>query len=190
MALVIDASVAIARRLRDREGTPYADFAIERGGLESVVVPDLFWHEVRNVLLGAERKGRIDVGTAEDHLKDLRQLSIQSDGDQDDDQIAALARRHGLSGYDAAYPEMRYAAVLSSLPSTRTSRLRPLKKTFSWTATDPAEGHVGFCLASRFELSEGSPDSQRIFVCLPILGETGAALLDFLGRRIAHAVAE
>lgn len=117
MALVIDASVAVARRLRDREGTPYADFAIERGGLESVVVPDLFWHEVRNVLLGAERKGRIDVGTAEDRLKDLRQLSIQSDGDQDDDQIAALARRHGLSGYDAAYPEtaIRCGAELATL---------------------------------------------------------------------------
>ena len=117
MALVIDASVAIAWRLRDREGTPYADSAIERGGLESVVVPDLFWHEVRNVLLGAERKGRIDAGTAEDHLKDLRQLSFQSDSDQDDDQTAALARRHGLSGYDAAYLEtaIRRGAELATL---------------------------------------------------------------------------
>lgn len=117
MAIVIDASIAIAQRLRDREGTPYADFAIEQGGLESVVVPDLFWHEVRNVLLGAERKGRIDAGTAEDHLKDLRQLSVQSDSDQDDDQTAALARRHGLSGYDAAYLEtaIRRGAELATL---------------------------------------------------------------------------
>ena len=105
MAIVIDASVAIAWRLRDREGTPYADSAIDRGGLGNIIVPDLFWHEVRNVLLGAERKGRIDAGTAEDHLKDLHQLSLQSDSDQDDGQIAALARRHGLSGYDAAYLE-------------------------------------------------------------------------------------
>ena len=117
MAIVIDAYIAIAQRLRDREGTPYADFAIERGGLESVVVPDLFWHEVRNVLLGAERKGRIDAGTAEDHLKDLRQLSVQSDSDQDDDHTAALARRHGLSGYDAAYLEtaIRRGAELATL---------------------------------------------------------------------------
>ena len=117
MAIVIDASIAIAWRLRDREGTPYADSAIGRGGLENVIVPDLFWHEVRNVLLGAERKGRIDAGTAEDHLKDLRQLSLQSDSDQGDGQIAALARRHGLSGYDAAYLEtaIRREAELTTL---------------------------------------------------------------------------
>ena len=117
MVIVIDASIAIAWRLRDREGTPYADSAIGRGGLENVIVPDLFWHEVRNVLPGAERKGRIDAGTAEDHLKDLRQLSLQSDSDQDDGQIAALARRHGLSGYDAAYLEtaIRREAELTTL---------------------------------------------------------------------------
>ena len=117
MAIVIDASIAIARRLRDRPGTPYADSVIEQGGLENVVVPDLFWHEVRSVLLIAERQGRIDAGTTEDHLKDLRQLSLQSDSDQEDDRIAALARRHGLSGYDAAYLEtaMRRAAKLATL---------------------------------------------------------------------------
>ena len=53
MAFVIDASVAIARRLPDRPGTPYAGTVIEQGGLENVVVPDLFWHEVRSVLLVA-----------------------------------------------------------------------------------------------------------------------------------------
>lgn len=51
MVLVTDASVATARRLRDRPGTLYADSVIEQGGLENVVVPDLFWHEVRSVLL-------------------------------------------------------------------------------------------------------------------------------------------
>ena len=117
MAIVIDASIAIARRLRDRPGTPYADSVIEQGGMENVVVPDLFWHEVRSVLLIAERQGRIDAGTTEDHLKDLRQLSLQSDSDQEDDRIAALARHHGLSGYDAAYLEtaMRRAAKLATL---------------------------------------------------------------------------
>ena len=117
MTIVIDASVAIALRLRDREGTPYADFAIERGGLESVVVPDLFWHEVRSVLLVAERRERIDADTTEDHLKNLRQLPLQSDSDLKDGQVTALARRHGLSGYDAAYLEttIRRGAELATL---------------------------------------------------------------------------
>ena len=117
MAVVIDASIAIARRLRDRPGTPCADSVIEQGGLESIVVPDLFWHEVRSVLLVAERRGRIDAGTTEDHLKDLRQLSFQSDSDQDDNRITALARHHDLSGYDAAYLETakRRGARLATL---------------------------------------------------------------------------
>ena len=68
-------------------------------------------------MLVAERRGRIDVGTTEDHLKDLRQLSFQSDSDQDDDRLTALARHHGLSGYDAAYLEtaIRRGARLATL---------------------------------------------------------------------------
>ena len=40
MAVVIDAAIAIARRLRDRPGTPYADAVIERGGLDAIIVPE------------------------------------------------------------------------------------------------------------------------------------------------------
>ena len=117
MAIVIDASIAIARCLRDREGTFYADTVVEQGGLEGILAPDLFWHEVRNVLLVGERRGRIDTGTTEDHLKDLRGLFLQTDSNQDDARIAALARRHRLSGYDAAYLEtaMRRGAKLATL---------------------------------------------------------------------------
>lgn len=117
MAIVIDASIAIARRLRDRPGTPYADAVIERGGLDAIIVPDLFWHEVRSVLLVAELKGRIKAGTTEDHLKNLRQLSLQTDSEQNDDQVTALARHHALSGYDAAYLETakRCSAKLATL---------------------------------------------------------------------------
>lgn len=117
MAVVIDATIAIARRLRDRPGTPYADAVVERGGLDAIIVPDLFWHEVRSVLLVAELKGRIKAGTAEDHLKNLRQLSLQTDSEQSDDQITALARHHALSGYDAVYLETakRRGAKLATL---------------------------------------------------------------------------
>ena len=117
MAIVIDASIAIAWCVRDRPGVLYADTAIGRRGLESILVPDLFWHEVRSVLLVGEHRGRIDAGTTEDHLKDLRGLSLQTDSDQDDGQIAALARYHNISGYDAAYLETakRRGAKLATL---------------------------------------------------------------------------
>ena len=117
MAIVIDASVAVAKRLRDQDGTPFADTVVERIAVEEAVVPDLFWHEVRSVLLREERNGRIEMGAADDHMQAIRLLPLSTDGDQDDGQIAALARRHGLSGYDAAYLEtaMRLGAKLATL---------------------------------------------------------------------------
>ena len=105
MAVVVDATVAIAMRLRDRPGTPYADAAIERGETEGMVVPDLFWHEVRSVLIVAERNGRIDDGGMIRHMKAIRQLTIETDADQADEAVSALARKHRLSGYDATYLE-------------------------------------------------------------------------------------
>ena len=82
-----------------------------------MVVPDLFWHEVRSVLLVAERNGRTAVGTMEDHMKDLRALAIETDADQADEAVSAFARKHDLSGYDAAYLEtaIRRRATLATL---------------------------------------------------------------------------
>ena len=117
MAIVIDASVAIAWCLRDRPGAPDADATIEQGSAEGIVVPDLFWHEVRSTLLVGERKGRIKVGTMNDHMKDIRSLSIETDADHADEAVSNLSRKHGLSGYDAAYLEtaVRHKAKLSTL---------------------------------------------------------------------------
>ena len=117
MAIVIDASVAITWCLRDRSGTPAADAAIAQGHLEGIVVPDLFCHEVRSVLLVGEHKGRIEVGTMDDHMKDIRTLSIETDSNHADETISRLACKHGLSGYDAAYLEtaIRRRAPLSTL---------------------------------------------------------------------------
>ena len=117
MAIVIDASVAIAWCLRDRPSTLVADATIEQGGLEGIVVPDLFWHEVRSVLLVGERKGRIEAGTMNDHMADVRMLSIETDAAHADAAVAALSRKHALSGYDAAYLEtaIRRKAKLATL---------------------------------------------------------------------------
>ena len=117
MAVVMDASVAIAWRLRDRPGTPYADAVVERGGLEGMIVPDLFWHEVRSAMIVAERNGRIAAGTMDDHMKDARALSIETDAHHADESVSNLARKHGLSGYDAAYLEtaVRRKAQLATL---------------------------------------------------------------------------
>ena len=60
---------------------------------------------MRSVLLVGERKGRIEAGTMNDHMADVRMLSIETDAAHADDAVAALSRKHGLSGYDAAYLE-------------------------------------------------------------------------------------
>ncbi len=117
MPVIVDASVAIAWRLRDREGTTFADSVIEAGESDELIVPDLFWHEVRNVLLVAEKQGRIELDAVENHLQAIRRLRPEGDGEQDDEQVIALARRHNLSGYDAAYLETakRRRATLATL---------------------------------------------------------------------------
>ena len=55
MAFVPDASVAAAWLLPDEEAA-LADLAFDRFGTRGgKAVPDLFWHELRNLLLSAER---------------------------------------------------------------------------------------------------------------------------------------
>lgn len=105
MAVVIDASVAAAWCLRDEAGSAGADEAISRLSGETGIVPGIFWHELRNVLIVAERKRRIEKEAAERHMRRLRDLPLVTDSDQDDTETMALARLHGLSAYDAAYLE-------------------------------------------------------------------------------------
>ena len=52
-----------------------------------------------------------------DHMKDIRTLSIETDADHADEAVSSLSRKHGLSGYDAAYLEtaVRHKAQLSTL---------------------------------------------------------------------------
>ena len=117
MALVIDASVAAAWCLRDDEDTAPADAAMARVSDERSVVPGIFWHEMRNVLIVAECRGRLDREAAERHLRRLRLLPLVTDHDQDDAETVTLARRHRLSAYDAAYLETakRLGASIATL---------------------------------------------------------------------------
>lgn len=105
MALVIDASVAAAWCLRDEEGSEQAGAVMARVHEERAIVPDLFWHEIRNILIVAERRKRIGPHEAARRLTDLRDLGLVTDAAQDDVAALDLARRRNLSGYDAAYLE-------------------------------------------------------------------------------------
>ena len=102
MTFVPDATVVAAWVLPDEEAE-LADLALDRLAEETAMVPDMFWHEVRNLLLSAERRGRIDSHHADASIGRLRRLRIQLVEQADDFEVMALARAHRLTAYDASY---------------------------------------------------------------------------------------
>ncbi len=116
MVFVPDASVAAAWVLPDEEAA-LADLALDRLGEETAKAPEVFWHEVRNLLLTAERRGRIDERHADASMARLRRLPIVCPGETDDREVMALARTHRLSAYDASYLALaiREGCALASL---------------------------------------------------------------------------
>ena len=113
---VLDASVAVAWLLDD-EDEVRAAAALARIETEVALVPQ-FWHlEVRNALLGAERRGRICVDEVNARMRGLTELPVRTDTESQIGTAFALARTHGLSMYDAVYLELaqRSDAPLATL---------------------------------------------------------------------------
>ncbi len=116
MSFVPDASVAAAWVLPDEEAA-LADLALDRLEAETAKAPGVFWHELRNLLLTAERRGRIDERHADASMARLRRLPIVCPGETDDREVMALARTHRLTAYDASYLALaiREGCALASL---------------------------------------------------------------------------
>lgn len=102
--VVVDASIAVAWCFEDEpDASAIADAVRENGGL----VPGLWHLEVANVLIHAERRGRIADVPA--RLALLAALPIETDGETSRrawEATTALARSEGLTAYDAAYLEL------------------------------------------------------------------------------------
>lgn len=116
MAFVTDASLAAQWVLPDEESA-LADLALDRLVTETAMVPELFWHEMRNLLLSAERRGRIDTRHVDKFMARLRRLRIRCTDDTDDRDVMELARAHRLTAYDASYLALaiREGCALASL---------------------------------------------------------------------------
>jgi predicted nucleic acid-binding protein len=103
---VLDASAALRLFLADGpvpEGVAVAVSAASAGAA-LMFVPALYHTEVLHVVLRLERRGILSPADADALLTDLRALPVLTvphgpafDG------AAGLARRHGLSAYDATY---------------------------------------------------------------------------------------
>jgi predicted nucleic acid-binding protein len=89
------------------------------------VVPALWHLELANVLLQAERRGRIEPGETAARLALIGELPIETDHETVGRawrEILSLARQEKLTTYDATYLEL---AVRRGLPlSTRDAALR------------------------------------------------------------------
>ena len=104
--LVVDASVGAAWFLPD-EATPFTEAVLQATSRGDVWVPALWWLEIGNLLLSAQRRRRLDAArrallvTAAEGLRlrvDREPVALRN--------IDALADRHGLTSYDAAYLEL------------------------------------------------------------------------------------
>ena len=126
MPLVVDASVTLAWCFGDEE-SPETESILDLLAEDTAVVPALWELEVANVLLLAERRGRLTEAQSARFMTLLQQLPILVDtASVDMTAILATGRRHGLTAYDAAYLVL---AEHEGLPlATCDSRLRAAAK--------------------------------------------------------------
>lgn len=104
MAIVLDASIAAAWCFPDEQAEA-AERVLDDLSRLGGVIPGIFSYEISNVLIVNERRGRIDQTESARFLMRLRSLRLMQDVAHDKDAVMALARKHGLSAYDAAYLE-------------------------------------------------------------------------------------
>jgi|SRR5690348_13123382 predicted nucleic acid-binding protein len=117
MTIVVDASVTMAWCFED-EATAATDAVLDQLRTDEAAVPAPWQLEVINVVLGAQRRGRLTEAQAMRFLGLLGQLPIRVDTlPVDVHEVHAVAARHGLTAYDAAYLVLaeRLSAPLATL---------------------------------------------------------------------------
>ncbi len=113
-AAVVDASVAISWCFAD-QASAATDRLFERVRDEGAVVPALWFWEVGNVLVRAERRGRMAAGDADRRMALISALPLwvdQAGIGHAWGETVRLARVGQLSVYDAAYLELSLRRAL------------------------------------------------------------------------------
>lgn len=112
--LILDASAIIGWIMPDEAGIDLEPL-IARG--EPLLAPWLIWVELRNILIVSERRGRLPAGMGDQIADAVDALQIQLDSSASSAVVMDLARRHGLTAYDALYLEtaLRHGAMLATL---------------------------------------------------------------------------
>lgn len=103
--MVVDASVMVSWHFPDERNTQ-GDRILEWLRKDQARMPAIWWFELRNVLLTGELRKRATAVQTEEFLEFVSTLRIHIDDLTNDHAIMALARRHRLTFYDAAYLEL------------------------------------------------------------------------------------
>jgi len=121
--LVLDASTAL-RWMVDAPASPVSLRALHLLQSGTIgVVPDLWYYEVSNALIMAERRGRATAQLVSAHIDDIERLAAFLEvSPTTPSALIAAARQSGLTAYDAAYFEL---ALRRNLPlATLDDKLR------------------------------------------------------------------
>lgn len=112
--IVLDASAIVGWIMPDETGIDL-DPVIASGA--ALLAPSLMWIELRNILIVSERRGRLPLGMADQIADSVDALGITLDHAASSPVVMDLARRHGLTAYDALYLELalRHGAALATL---------------------------------------------------------------------------
>lgn len=119
MPFVADNSVVIAWFSRS-QATPYTDRFYGRLDKDEVVVPSVWPYEFANALAVLERRKILTAALGDEIIRNAARLVTRIDSPPPSPAVLlALARRHGLSAYDAAYLELarRLGAPLAAKDS-------------------------------------------------------------------------
>jgi predicted nucleic acid-binding protein len=132
-APVIDSSIALSWCFED-ETTPRTEAIFELVRKEGAVVPSLWYLELGNVLLQAERRSRIAGAEVAGRLERIGELRIEIDHETTRrawQEILTLARAQNLTTYDATYLELaaRRQAPLASRDEALRAAARRLRVT-------------------------------------------------------------
>jgi predicted nucleic acid-binding protein len=113
--------VALAWCFAD-EQEPYAVAVLRLLEIRTAIVPSVWPLEVANGFVIAERRGRLQPGRTVELIAEIAKLGIEVDSHTSSQawkETLTLARRYGLSVYDAAYLEL---AIRESLPLATLDR--------------------------------------------------------------------
>lgn len=102
---MVDSSVAACWALPD-EYSDLENRVLVMVGVEGMIVPAIFFYEIRNVLIINERRSRIAEPQITEALAKISAVTQSIEGIGGGDALMRLARAHRLTIYDAAYLEL------------------------------------------------------------------------------------